>query len=60
MILLSNSVIPIFALALTSKAWLQSSPIVCSISDFTRSGAAAGKSILFKTGMISRLFSNAI
>ena len=56
----SSSLMPMPLLALTSTAPLQSSPITCSISFFTRSGSAAGRSILFMTGMISRLFSSAI
>ena len=37
----------------------QSIPIISSISFFTSSDLAFGKSILFNTGIISRLLSNA-
>ena len=42
-----------------SPIFVQSNPIVSLISSVTRSGSAAGRSILFSIGIISRLFSNA-
>jgi hypothetical protein len=53
------SSIPIPALALAWMMSVQSSPMVSSISSATRSGSAAGRSILLRTGMISRSFSSA-
>jgi hypothetical protein len=44
-------------LAEAFTTWLQSKPTSSSISAAILSGSALGKSILFKTGMISRLFS---
>ena len=55
-----SSTIPIPLFALVFIASLQSSPIVCSISSFTLSGSAAGRSILFKTGIRVKSFSKAI
>ena len=48
---------PVFAEQLI--AFYVSSPIISSISFFIFSASAPGKSTLFKTGIISRLFSNA-
>ena len=53
------SVMPIPSFAEAKIAPLQSKPIISSISPITRSGSAPGKSILFKTGIISRLLSRA-
>ena len=57
MISSNMSRIPIPALALAWTTSLQSRPIVSSISSATLSGSAAGRSILFNTGIISRSFS---
>ena len=46
-------------LALAKIASDASNPITSSISRFTRSGSALGKSILLMTGMISKSCSNA-
>ncbi len=46
-------------LAETWMAWLASRPITSSICRDTRSASAAGRSILFRTGMISWPFSMA-
>mmetsp|Transcript_16027 Transcript_16027/g.25876 ORF Transcript_16027/g.25876 Transcript_16027/m.25876 type:complete len:209 (-) Transcript_16027:557-1183(-) len=53
------SSIPMLALAEATTASEQSSPSTSSISRFTRSGSAPGKSILFSTGMISSSASTA-
>ncbi|CAC6991205.1 Uncharacterised protein [Staphylococcus aureus] len=55
----SISSIPMLDLALakTTSSW--SKPIISSISCFTRSGSAAGKSILLITGNNSNSLSNA-
>lgn len=50
---------PMPYLAEARMALEQSMPTVCSISCLTRSGSAAGRSILLSTGMISRSFSTA-
>ena len=55
----STSVIPSPLFAEARIASVQSRPIVDSISSATRSGSAAGRSILLRTGMISRSFSSA-
>ena len=44
---------PMPALALASTAFEASRPMISSISFFTFSGSAEGKSILLMTGMIS-------
>ena len=54
---ISLTPIPAFAEALIIS--LQSNPTTSSISLATRSGSDPGKSILFKIGIISRLFSSA-
>ncbi len=46
-------------LALTSRAREQSRPMISSISCLMRGTSALGRSILFRTGMISRLWSRA-
>ncbi len=53
------SSIPIPAFALAKTASDASIPITSSISVRTRSGSAAGKSILLITGKISKSLSNA-
>ena len=53
------SSIPIPAFAEHCTASVASNPKTSSISCATRSQSAAGKSILFKTGTISKSFSNA-
>mmetsp|Transcript_34567 Transcript_34567/g.73649 ORF Transcript_34567/g.73649 Transcript_34567/m.73649 type:complete len:259 (-) Transcript_34567:372-1148(-) len=53
------SSMPMPALAEARTMFEQSNPMVSSISSVTRSGSAAGRSILFRMGMISRSFSSA-
>ena len=53
------SFVPMPSLALASIASEQSSPIASSICSFVFSGSAAGRSILFITGIISRSCSTA-
>ena len=54
-----RSSIPIPVFPDTSTALSEGNPITSSISSFTLSGSAEGKSILFITGNISRSFSRA-
>ena len=53
------SSMPMFAFADACTAPLQSSPKTSSISRHTRSGSEPGRSILLRTGMISRSLSRA-
>ena len=54
-----EDIIGLPALALISGASWAGMPMISSISSFTRCGSAAGRSILFTTGRISRLLSRA-
>ena len=55
----SNSLIPIPAFAEVCIASVASIPILLSISSATFSGSAAGRSILFITGISSKSLSSA-
>mmetsp|Transcript_1138 Transcript_1138/g.2694 ORF Transcript_1138/g.2694 Transcript_1138/m.2694 type:complete len:254 (+) Transcript_1138:1643-2404(+) len=55
----STSSIPRPTFADTFRMFVQSSPMMSSISLMTRSGSAPGRSILLSTGMTSRSFSSA-
>ena len=59
--IMASSTLSIFvpSFALTGIAMLASMPKTSSISAFTRSTSAEGKSILFITGIISKFCSNA-
>ncbi|MCY1294449.1 hypothetical protein D9M70_437420 [compost metagenome] len=54
----SSTPMPLFALQATAS--VASMPMMLSISSFTRSGSACGRSILFSTGITSRPCSMAV
>lgn len=56
----STSSTPIPLLALQATASVASMPMMLSISSFTRSGSAWGRSILFSTGITSSPCSMAV